>query len=142
MLDGLRLLLAYYKHFEFIWKRQRYPISRLFITVLVCKVFRPIQNHNDLRIFIHIFFVLFVRDFQPFSKLGSQLVVKNLNSLVDFVYLTDFGHHIIDERLIFILIVRNFFLLLVWRFVDFGFCSSLRVFVISARMLNQWLERC
>lgn len=86
--------------------------------------------------------MLFVRDFQPFSKLGSQLVVKNLNSLVDFVYLTDFGHHIIDERLIFILIVRNFFLLLVWRFVDFGFCSSLRVFVISARMLNQWLERC
>ena len=49
--------------------------------------------------------MLFVCDFKPFPELSPQLVVKNLNSLVDFVYLADFGHHVIDERLVFILVV-------------------------------------
>ena len=143
VLDGLRFLLANDEDFEFVGERQRYPISRLLLPVLVCKVLRPIQNHDNLRVFIHVFFVLFVGDFEPLPELCPQLVIKNLNSLVDLVYLADFGHDVVDKRLVFVLVVGNrLFLLLVGQLGQFGFCSSLRHFFVGTRVLDQRFQRC
>jgi hypothetical protein len=45
--------------------------------------------------------MILISNLQPSSKIDSELIIQNLNPTVNFIYLSDLSHHIINECLIF-----------------------------------------
>jgi hypothetical protein len=107
VLHGLGLLLGDDDHPEQLRKCHGDPVRTLLVPQFIRELLRAVKDENDLGARFHMLFVLLTGKFEPLAEVGPELIVENFNSLVYFISLPDFGHDVVNEALVLVLVVRK-----------------------------------